>query len=65
VVRLVAAEVYETSEFSGWRVCGNSFRVVSDRILASLATQYSLALYLLVAGSALTDKVVSEWLADA
>lgn len=68
VVRLVAAEVlWETypdspvGEFAAIRSV-----LVSDRILASLATEYDLALYLLVAGSALTDNVGEESrLADA
>ena len=68
VVRLVAAEVlWETypecpvGEFAAIRSV-----LVSDRILATLATQYGLELYLLVSGSATTDKVGEETrLADA
>ena len=68
VVRLVAAEVlWETypecpvGEFAAIRSV-----LVSDRILANLANQYGLELYLLVAGSATTDKAGEETrLADA
>lgn len=68
VVRLVAAEVlWETypdwpvGEFAAIRSV-----LVSDRILATLATEYGLELYLLVSGSATTDKVGQESrLADA
>lgn len=68
VVRLVAAEVlWETypdcpvGEFAAIRSV-----LVSDRILAQLAAEYRLELYLLVAGSASTDKAGQETrLADA
>ena len=68
VVRLVAAEVlWETypdcpvGEFAAIRSV-----LVSDRTLASLATQYSFELYLLVSGSAITDHAGEESrLADA
>jgi len=68
VVRLVAAEVlWETypecpvGEFAAIRSV-----LVSDRILAQLATEYSLELYLLVSNSASTDKAGRESrLADA
>jgi len=68
VVRLVAAEVlWETypdcpvGEFAAIRSV-----LVSDRILAQLAAEYGLELYLLVAGSASTDKAGQETrLADA
>lgn len=68
VVRLVAAqmlwETYPNSpvgEFAAIRSV-----LVSDRILAQIATEYGLELYLLVAGSATTDKVGQETrLADA
>ncbi len=68
VVRLVAAEVlWETypdcpvGEFAAIRSV-----LVSDRILAQLAAEYGLELYLLVAGSASTHKAGQETrLADA
>lgn len=68
VVRLVAAEIlWETyqdcpvGEFAAIRSV-----LVSDRILATLATEYGLELYLLVSGSATTDKAGQESrLADA
>lgn len=68
VVRLAVAEVlWETypncpvGEFAAIRSV-----LVSDRILASLAEYYGLALYLLVAGSATTDQAGEESrLADA
>lgn len=68
VVRLVAAEVlWETypespvGEFAAIRSV-----LVSDRILAMLAEEYDLGLYLLVAGSATGDKAGAESrLADA
>ena len=68
VVRLAAAEVlWETypdcsvGEFAAIRSV-----LVSDRILASLANEYGLALYLLISGSALTDQGGEESrLADA
>lgn len=68
VVRLVAAEVlWETypecpvGEFAAIRSV-----LVSDRILAQLATEYGLELYLLVSNSASTDKAGRESrLADA
>lgn len=68
VVRLVAAEVlWETypdcpvGEFAAIRSV-----LVSDRILAQLATQYGFELYLLVSGSASTDRAGEETrLADA
>ncbi len=68
VVRLVAAEVlWETypecpvGEFAAVRSV-----LVSDRILATLADEYDLGLYLLVAGSATGDKAGEESrLADA
>lgn len=68
VVRLVAAEVlWETypddpvGEFTAIRSV-----LVSDRILAILATQYGFELYLLVSGSATNDKAGEESrLADA
>lgn len=68
VVRLVAAEVlWETypdspvGEFAAIRSV-----LVSDRVLASLATEYGLELYLLISGSAATDKAGQETrLADA
>ncbi len=62
VVRLVAAEVlWETypddpvGEFAAIRSV-----LVSDRILAILATQYGFELYLLVSGSATNDKAGEE-----
>ena len=62
VVRLVASEVlWETypnssvGEFAAIRSV-----LVSDRILASLSTQYSFELYLLVSGSAMTDDAGEE-----
>ena len=68
VVRLVAAEVlWETypdcpvGEFAAIRSV-----LVSDRILAQLATEYGLELYLVVSGSAASDKAGSvSRLADA
>jgi len=68
VVRLVAAQVlwetypdWSVGEFAAIRSV-----IVSDRILAILGTQYGLELYLLVAGSAVTDQVGRESrLADA
>lgn len=68
VVRLVAAQMlWETypnapvGEFAAIRSV-----LVSDRILAQIATQYGLELYLLVAGSATSDKAGEETrLADA
>lgn len=68
VVRLVAAELLweiypdcPVGEFAAIRSV-----LVSDRILAQLATEYGFELYLLVAGSATTDKVGQESrLADA
>ncbi len=68
VVRLVAAEVlWETypdspvGEFAAIRSV-----LVSDRILAKIATEYGLALYLLVSGSATNDQAGEESrLADA
>lgn len=68
VVRLVAAEIlWETypdcpvGEFAAIRSV-----LVSDRILATLAIEYGLELYLLVSGSAATDQVGQESrLADA
>ena len=68
VVRLVAAELlWETypdcpvGEFAAIRSV-----LVSDRILAQLATEYGLELYLLVSGSAASDKAGEERrLADA
>lgn len=62
VVRLVAAEVLweiypddPVGEFAAIRSV-----LVSDRILAILATQYSFELYLLVSGSAINDKAGEE-----
>ena len=68
VVRLVAAEVlwesypeWPVGEFAAIRSV-----LVSDRILAILASQYGLELYLLIAGSAITDQVgLESRLADA
>lgn len=68
VVRLVAAEVlwetypdYPVGEFAAIRSV-----LVSDRILATLADEYGLELYLLVSGSAISDKAGQESrLADA
>lgn len=68
VVRLVAAEVlWETypecpvGEFAAIRSV-----LVSDRILAMLAQEYGLALYLLVSGSAISDRAGEDSrLADA
>ncbi len=68
VVRLVAAEVlwesypeWPVGEFAAIRSV-----LVSDRILATLASQYGLELYLLIAGSAITDQVgLESRLADA
>jgi len=68
VVRLVAAEVlwetypdWSVGEFAAIRSV-----LVSDRFLATLATQYGLELYLLVAGSAINDRAGQESrLADA
>jgi ribonuclease III len=68
VVRLAAAVVLwekypdcQVGEFAAIRSV-----LVSDRILAQLAREYGLELYLLVAGSATTDKVGQESrLADA
>lgn len=68
VVRLVAAEVLwenyrdcAVGEFAAIRSV-----LVSDRILAQLATSYGLDLYLLVAGSASSDRTGKESrLADA
>ncbi len=68
VVRLVAAEIlWETypewpvGEFAAIRSV-----LVSDRILAQLATEYTLEVYLLLSGSAMTDKRGKESrLADA
>lgn len=68
VVRLVAAEVLwenypdcPVGEFAAIRSV-----LVSDRILAQIATEYGLELYLLVSGSATTDRAGQESrLADA
>ena len=68
VVRLVAAEVlletyphFPVGEFAAIRSV-----LVSDRILATLATEYGFELYLLVSGSAAIDKAGQESrLADA
>lgn len=68
VVRLVAAEIlWETyaecpvGEFAAIRSV-----LVSDRLLATLATEYGLELYLLVSGSATRDQIGQESrLADA
>ena len=68
VVRLVASEVlwqtypeWSVGEFAAIRSV-----LVSDRFLATLATEYGLELYLLVAGSAVNDRIGQESrLADA
>ncbi|MBV9386952.1 MAG: ribonuclease III [Chroococcidiopsidaceae cyanobacterium CP_BM_ER_R8_30] len=68
VVRLIASEVlwqaypeWPVGEFAAIRSV-----LVSDRFLATLATEYGLELYLLVAGSAVNDRVGQESrLADA
>lgn len=68
VVRLVAAEVlWKTHpEWSVGEYAAIRSVLVSDRILANLATEYGLELYLLVAGSAIGDSVGEESrLADA
>ena len=68
VVRLVATEVLWES-YPNWSVgefAAIRSVLVSDRFLATLATQYGLELYLLVAGSAVNDQIGQQSrLADA